>query len=153
MGRGGVSSAGRALSAAGISRGCPPRSTGGSAFDWAVDCCISAHPRSSNSDRAQSAMRCGQDGHRHGLPRVIAFGYGTGAMHGRRAVSVAATMVLAAVLLLAVALPAASAADSALRLVDANGVLHLTNVPADPRYRGLPGASGTGAGWLRLPPP
>jgi soluble lytic murein transglycosylase-like protein len=48
-------------------------------------------------------------------------------------------------------MPVASASDSARRLVDADGVVHLTNVPADPRYRGLPGASGTGAGWLRLP--
>lgn len=56
-------------------------------------------------------------------------------------------------LLLAALVPAASAADSALRLVDADGVLHLTNVPADPRYQGLSRASGTAAGWLWLPPP
>jgi soluble lytic murein transglycosylase-like protein len=56
-----------------------------------------------------------------------------------------------AALLLAGGTPAASASDSALRLVDGDGVVHLTNVPADPRYRGLRGASGTGAGWLTLP--
>ncbi|HKW93155.1 MAG TPA: lytic transglycosylase domain-containing protein [Methylomirabilota bacterium] len=39
-----------------------------------------------------------------------------------------------------------------MRLVDGEGVIHLTNVPADPRYRGLPGATtGTSVGWLRLP--
>jgi soluble lytic murein transglycosylase-like protein len=58
---------------------------------------------------------------------------------------------IAAALLLAVGPPVASASDRALRLVDGEGVVHLTNVPADPRYRGLPGASGTRAGWLRLP--
>lgn len=63
----------------------------------------------------------------------------------------AATLVLAPVLLLAGGPPAALGADRARRLVDADGVVHLTNVPADPRYRGRPGASGTGAGWLRLP--
>ena len=36
------------------------------------------------------------------------------------------------------------------RLIDNNGVVHLTNAPTDPRYRGLPVASGTSTGWLRL---
>ena len=44
-----------------------------------------------------------------------------------------------------------STAADALRLVDREGVLHVTNVPADPRYQRVPGASGTRAGWLRLP--
>jgi soluble lytic murein transglycosylase-like protein len=65
-------------------------------------------------------------------------------MRRRYAASIAA-------LLLAGGTPAASASDGALRLVDPDGVVHLTNVPADPRYRGLPGASGTSVGWLRLP--
>jgi soluble lytic murein transglycosylase-like protein len=56
-----------------------------------------------------------------------------------------------AALLLAGGTPAAYASDIAWRLVDADGVVHLTNVPADPRYRGLPEASGTSAGRLRLP--
>ena len=56
-----------------------------------------------------------------------------------------------AALLLAAGTPAACASDSARRLVDTDGVVHLTNVPADPRYRGLPGASGTSAAWRRLP--
>ena len=64
-----------------------------------------------------------------------------------RAVSVAATMVLT---LLGVA--PGFAAETARQIVDADGVIHLTNVPADPRYRGLPGATGTTTGWLRLPP-
>lgn len=55
-----------------------------------------------------------------------------------------------AALLLAGGVPA-RASDRARRLVDAAGVVHFTNVPTDPRYRGLPGASGTSGGWLRLP--
>jgi hypothetical protein len=47
--------------------------------------------------------------------------------------------------------PAACASDRAHRLVDTGGVVYLTNAPADPRYRGLPGATGTSPGWLQLP--
>jgi transglycosylase-like protein with SLT domain len=36
------------------------------------------------------------------------------------------------------------------RMVETNGVVHLTNAPTDPRYRGLPGSSGTATGWLRM---
>jgi soluble lytic murein transglycosylase-like protein len=37
------------------------------------------------------------------------------------------------------------------RLVDRTGVVHLTNAPADPRYRGLPvTGSGSATGWLRM---
>ena len=50
-----------------------------------------------------------------------------------------------AAVLLAGGAPAACAFDRARRLVDADGVVHLTNVPADPRYRGLPGDPGTSA--------
>jgi soluble lytic murein transglycosylase-like protein len=35
-----------------------------------------------------------------------------------------------------------TAAAQATRLVDADGITHVTNVPLDPRYRGLPGATG-----------
>ncbi len=62
---------------------------------------------------------------------------------------------IAARLLLGVTLVAGGAssalgAEPARRLVDSDGVVHVTNVPGDPRYRELPGASGTAAGWLRL---
>ena len=69
-------------------------------------------------------------------------------MRTPRAVSLTATMALATVLLGA---PPASASDRARHRVDGDGVVHLTNGPADPRYRGLPGATGTTTGWLRLP--
>lgn len=71
-------------------------------------------------------------------------------MRGSHATCVAVMRVFALVLLLAGGPPAASASDAVVQLLDADGVVHLTNVPADPRYRGLPGASGTSAGWLRL---
>jgi soluble lytic murein transglycosylase-like protein len=60
-------------------------------------------------------------------------------------------ILLAAALVAAAATPRVATAD-ALRLVDADGVVHLTNVPADPRYRTMSGSSGTAIGWLRLPP-
>ncbi|MGE5858226.1 MAG: lytic transglycosylase domain-containing protein [Solirubrobacterales bacterium] len=43
-----------------------------------------------------------------------------------------------------------AASAQPLRLVDADGVVHLTNVPADPRYRDLVSGSDTAARWLRL---
>ena len=59
--------------------------------------------------------------------------------------------VLTCVALLA-GLGAISAAQAdTYRMVDAAGGVHLTNAPADPRYRGLPIVSGTATGWLRMP--
>lgn len=52
-------------------------------------------------------------------------------------------------ILVALVLAPAVEADT-YRLVDGAGVVHLTNAPADPRYRGLPAVSGTATGWLRL---
>ena len=42
-----------------------------------------------------------------------------------------------------------AASAQPLRLVDEDGVLHVTNVLGDPRYRGLVSGSGTAARWLR----
>ena len=36
-------------------------------------------------------------------------------------------------------------------MTDAEGVTYFTNAPTDPRYRRIPGLSGTAEGWLRLP--
>jgi soluble lytic murein transglycosylase len=47
-----------------------------------------------------------------------------------------------------VAMPEAQA--DTYRMVDGSGGVHLTNAPADPRYRGLRVASGTSTGWLRM---
>ena len=60
-------------------------------------------------------------------------------------------ILLVAALATVAASPGTVRAD-AVRLVDGEGIVHLTNVPADPRYRTLPGSSGTAAGWMRLPP-
>lgn len=45
-----------------------------------------------------------------------------------------------------------AAAEGAYRLVDDEGVIHITDAPSDPRYRPIGGFSGTNAGWLRVPP-
>jgi transglycosylase-like protein with SLT domain len=60
-------------------------------------------------------------------------------------------MVVGAVVLAATiwATSAAAGADT-YRLIDGDGVIHLTNAPTDPRYRGLPVVSGTSTGWLRM---
>ncbi len=63
-----------------------------------------------------------------------------------RVVSLTVTMALTTLLL---GVPRATA-EAARHLVDGDGVVHLTNVPTDPRYRGFPGATGTSTGWLRL---
>ena len=62
-------------------------------------------------------------------------------------------IVAAAILAVAspLGLPIPSATAGTARVIDGDGVVHWTNVPADPRYRGLPGTTGTSAGWLRLP--
>ena len=58
--------------------------------------------------------------------------------------------ILGAAAGLVVLLWVASAEADSFRLVDGNGVVHLTNAPNDPRYRGMPIVSGTSTGWLRM---
>jgi hypothetical protein len=58
--------------------------------------------------------------------------------------------ILGAAAGLVVLLWVASAEADNFRLVDGNGVVHLTNAPNDPRYRGMPIVSGTSTGWLRM---
>jgi soluble lytic murein transglycosylase-like protein len=72
-------------------------------------------------------------------------------MRGRLSMKAAARTLVATAVLVAGGTAAVFASDGACRLVDVEGVVHLTNVPADPRYRRLPGASGTSSGWLRMP--
>lgn len=45
----------------------------------------------------------------------------------------------------------AEAGDAAFRRIDDDGVTHITDAPNDPRYRAIPGFSGTASGWLRAP--
>jgi soluble lytic murein transglycosylase-like protein len=44
-----------------------------------------------------------------------------------------------------------SASAQAIQVVDGEGIVHITNVPTDPRYRGLTAGSGTPARWLGSP--
>ena len=64
--------------------------------------------------------------------------------------AIAGRLLLAAVVLAAGGLPIPVVSAGAVRLVDGDGVLHLTNVPTDPRYRGQPGT--TGIASVRIPP-
>src|SRR5258705_4075662 len=72
-------------------------------------------------------------------------------MRSPRRLNAATRTLLATLIIGAAGLPLPSASGGALQLVDDAGVVHLTNVPADPRYRGLRGATGTDSGWVRLP--
>lgn len=51
----------------------------------------------------------------------------------------------------AIAAAAPAAADEIYRLSAADGTVHFTNAPTDPRYRRMGLGSGTAAGWLRVP--
>jgi hypothetical protein len=44
------------------------------------------------------------------------------------------------------------AAEGAYRLVDEEGVVHITDTPDNPNFRPLAGSSGTASGWLKIPP-
>jgi hypothetical protein len=62
---------------------------------------------------------------------------------------------IAAVLLViapfAPGLVSVAAAGSTYTRIDDEGVTHLTNAPTDPRFRRVPGLSGTANGWLAVP--
>jgi hypothetical protein len=58
--------------------------------------------------------------------------------------------VLAGAVILATVVWTANAGAENYRLIDGAGIVHLTNAPTDPRYRGLPVVSGTSSGWLRM---
>jgi hypothetical protein len=63
--------------------------------------------------------------------------------------AIAGRLLLAAAVLAAGGLPIPVVSAGVVRLVDGDGVLHLTNVPTDPRYRGQPGITGIS---VRVPP-
>jgi soluble lytic murein transglycosylase-like protein len=52
---------------------------------------------------------------------------------------------------LVAAWPVSHAVAGPYRLVDEDGVTHLTDAPNDPRYRAMSGFSGTESGWLKVP--
>jgi soluble lytic murein transglycosylase-like protein len=71
-------------------------------------------------------------------------------MPSRQLIHLAARALLLSIMLVVVPRLMSAASAQTLRLVDEDGVLHLTNVPGDPRYRGLVSGSGTAARRLRL---
>jgi len=62
------------------------------------------------------------------------------------------TRIVAIALVTAATAAAAPAAAETYRLSTADGTVHFTNAPTDPRYQRIASfSSGTSAGWLRLP--
>jgi hypothetical protein len=59
--------------------------------------------------------------------------------------------ILAVVGLCSIWFVSSAEADGAFRLVDEEGVTHITDTPTDLRYRQISGSSGTASGWLRVP--
>lgn len=62
-----------------------------------------------------------------------------------------ARLVLCWVVLGGLAGPPPAAWAKTFRFINEEGVVHITNAPTDPRYRAVPGGSGTASGWLRVP--
>lgn len=60
-------------------------------------------------------------------------------------------MLALAALPLLPALATDAAAGGAYTRIDEEGVTHLTDAPTDPRFRRIPGLSGTDKGWLAVP--
>jgi hypothetical protein len=56
--------------------------------------------------------------------------------------------VLAVAMVVAVPPAIHLASAGAARLIDRDGIVHFTNIPEDPRYRGVRGTSGTALGWF-----
>ena len=75
-------------------------------------------------------------------------GYGAGEMRLSRLFEIATRAVLAAAMCVAVPPAIHVASAGAARLIDGDGIVHFTNVPEDPRYRGMRGTSGTALGWF-----
>jgi soluble lytic murein transglycosylase-like protein len=60
-------------------------------------------------------------------------------------------LLVSALGLLVVSCPTGDAAAGAYRLIDEDGVTHITDTPNDPRFRVVDGSSGTATGWLKVP--
>jgi soluble lytic murein transglycosylase-like protein len=60
-------------------------------------------------------------------------------------------LVILVLALLAASWPVSRAVAGPYRLIDEEGVTHLTDTPNDARYRAIPGFSGTASGWLKIP--
>ena len=75
-------------------------------------------------------------------------GYGARDMLLGRPFEMTTSAILAIAMLVAAPKVIPSAWAGVARLVDGDGIVHFTNVPEDPRYRGLRGTSGTALGWF-----
>ena len=91
----------------------------------------------------------------HRLPRGLSgvadherLGYGAREMLLRRPFEIATGAMLAVAMCVAVPSAIHLASAGAARLIDRDGIVHFTNVPEDPRYRGVRGTSGTAVGWF-----
>ena len=60
-------------------------------------------------------------------------------------------VVLLVIAPMAPSLATDAAAGNTYSRIDDEGVTHLTDAPTDPRFRRVPGLSGTGKGWLAVP--
>ena len=75
-------------------------------------------------------------------------GYGARDMLLGRPFEMTTRAILAIAMFVAAPPVIPSASAGAARLVDGDGIVHFTNVPEDPRYRGLRGTSVTALGWF-----
>jgi len=80
----------------------------------------------------------------------FAFASGPDLRYARRTV-LAKPLIAMLVLLTASRLVSGAEAAGAFRLVDEEGVTHITDTPNDPRYQRISGFSATAAGWLKVP--
>ena len=79
------------------------------------------------------------------------FWFAQGHLFGYRRTTVLLKAVVIAFLLCAPSWRVAEAGGGAYRLVDDEGVTHITDTPNDPRYRAMASFSGTASGWLQVP--
>ena len=78
------------------------------------------------------------------------FWFAHGHLFGYRRVVLLKTVVVALVLC-GTSWPVVEAGVRAYRLIDDEGVTHITDTPTDPRYRAMTSVSGTASGWLKIP--
>lgn len=79
------------------------------------------------------------------------FGFAQGRLFGYRRTTVLKKALAIALVLCATPWLVAEAGGGAYRLVDDEGITHITDTPNDPRYRAMAGFSGTASGWLKVP--
>src|SRR5215813_100979 len=81
-------------------------------------------------------------------PGVHSGKVGASEMRLRRPFEMATRALLTVAMCVAVPPAIHLASAGAARLIDRDGIVHFTNVPEDPRYRGVRSTSGTALGWF-----